>query len=134
MPASACRVEGSEAKSPLMNRTHIVILSAALLAACTKSPSLVRITNEPNVAVVQAKPRSEPIFYNGKTYKLDFAPQTEGGYAMAVSPMTAKQEKDAVAVATSALRYYACKDSQKSSLVSKPRYAESAWHMTAQCS
>ena len=118
-----------------MNRNINLIFSAALLVGCSNTPSAVRITNEPAPsAVVQAKSRSEPIFYNGKTYKLDFAPQVSGGYAMAVSPMTGKQEKDAVAVATSALRYYACKDSQKSSLVSKPRFAENAWRMTAQCS
>ena len=117
-----------------MNRKIIFFLTAVTLAACTKSPSTVRITNEPAAAVVQATPRSEPIFYNGKTYTLDFSPQVGGGYAMAVSPMTGKQEKDAVAVATSALRYYACKDSQKSSLASKPRFAENAWRMTAKCS
>ena len=117
-----------------MKRIHIVLLCAAMLTACAKSPSVVRIINEPAVAAVQTKARTEPIFYNGKTYTLNFAPQTQGGYAMAVSPMTGKQEKDAVAVATSALRYYACKDSQKSSLVGKPRFAEAAWHMTAQCS
>lgn len=117
-----------------MNQNITFILSAALLSACAKSPSTIRITNEPAVAAVQAKSRSEPIFYNGKTYTLNFAPQASGGYAMAVSPMTHKQEKDAVAVATSALRYYACKDSQKSGLVNKPHFADSAWRMTAKCS
>ena len=117
-----------------MNRNIIFIIGTVLLASCAKSPSTIRITNEPAAAVVQAKPRAEPIFYNGKTYTLNFAPQASGGYAMVVSPMTNKQEKDAVAVATSALRYYACKDSQTSSLVSKPRFADSSWRMTAKCS
>ena len=117
-----------------MNRNIILICTAALLVACAKSPSAIRITNEPAAAVVQAMQRSEPIFYNGKTYTLNFAPQAGGGYAMAVSPMTGKQEKDAVAVATSALRYYACKDSQKSGLTNKPHFAESTWRMTAKCS
>ena len=117
-----------------MNRNILFIFTAALLSACANSPSAVRITNEPTAAAAQAKPRSEPIFYNGKTYTLDFAPQAGGGYAMAVSPMTSKQEKDAVAVATSALRYYACKDSQQSSLMNKARFADNAWRMTAKCS
>ena len=49
------------------------------------------------------KARSEPIFYNGKTYQLDFGPASGGAYDMVVSGMSSKQKKDAVAVATSAL-------------------------------
>jgi hypothetical protein len=115
-----------------MNRTPLALLLITL-SACSQSPSVVRITNEPAVAQVQAKPRSEPVFYNGKTYQLDFAPDAGGGYAMSVSGMSAKQEKDAVAITTSSLRYFACKDSQTSKLLSQPAYTDSKWKLTVHC-
>jgi hypothetical protein len=115
-----------------MNRILPALLLITL-SACSQSPSTVRITNEPAVAQVQAKSRSEPVFYNGKTYQLDFAPDAGGGYAMSVSGMSAKQEKDAVAITTSSLRYFACKDSQTSKLLSQPTYTDSKWKLTAHC-
>jgi hypothetical protein len=115
-----------------MNLAPLALLLIAL-SACSQSPSVVRITNEPAVAQVQAKPRSEPVFYNGKIYQLDFAPDSGGGYAMSVSGMSAKQEKDAVAITTSSLRYFACKDSQTSKLISKPVYDANKWKLLAHC-
>ncbi|MGA7268679.1 MAG: hypothetical protein WBX21_13060, partial [Aestuariivirga sp.] len=89
-----------------MNRIIPVAMLAVALYGCSGSDSNVRITNDkPQVAVPKA--RSEPIFYNGKTYQLDFGPASGGAYDMVVSGMSSKQKKDAVAVATSALGYYA---------------------------
>jgi hypothetical protein len=115
-----------------MNRIALIIILYTL-TACSQSPSAIRITNDQVPAQVQAKPRSEPVFYNGKTYQLDFAPDAGGGYVMSVSGMSAKQEKDAVAITTSSLRYFACKDSQTSKLLTKPTYIESKWNLTAHC-
>ena len=89
-------------------------------------------------AVIAPKPvaqsRSEPIFYNGKTYQLDFGPTgTKGIYALSVAGMSAKQQKDAVAVATSSLGYYACPEGQRGQLTNQPSYAQSKWAMTAKC-
>ena len=74
-----------------------------------------RITNDKPEAP-QSPPRSEPIFYNGKTYRLDFSPRGSGVYDMAVSGMSSGQQKDAMAVATSSLGYFACPDGQKGRL------------------
>lgn len=118
-------------------RTEIsrqVILAAVLaasLAGC-KTSSTVRITNE-KPAPQQAAARSEPIFYNGKTYRLDFAPRGGGAYDMTVSGMSAGQQKDAVAVATSSLSYFACPDGQKGQLQNSPAYANAKWRMQARC-
>ena len=109
-------------------------LIALPLAACNNEANGVRISAEKAPASVIVKPRSEPIFYNGKTYHLDFAPAGEGTFAMAVGGMTAKQEKDAVAVATSSLRYFACPDGKTGKLTNKPAYAAGAWKMQARCS
>ncbi len=103
---------------------------AAALAACKTSNS-VRITSEKPVA--EATARSEPIFYNGKTYKLDFSPAQGGVYDMAVSGMGPKQKKDAVAVATSSLGYFACPDGQRGHLQNEPAYADAKWRMQAKC-
>ena len=108
-----------------------------MLAACSTQNSNVRVTAEqppapPPKAVPQA--RNEPVFYNGKTYQLRFAPSaTAGSYAMSVQGMTAGQAKDAEAVATSSLRYFACKEGMTGKLSMRPRYDGKLWHMTAHC-
>lgn len=110
----------------------LILVAAALgLAACSE-PSGVRIAHD-KPAAPMAAPRSEPIFYNGKTYRLDFAPASPGLYDMAVSGMGAKQQKDAVAVATSSLAYFACPDGQKGRLQGNPAYAGGKWRMQAKC-
>jgi hypothetical protein len=112
----------------------LFVLAPVLLAACSNSQSTVRITaDKPEpVAPVQAA-RTEPIFYNGKTYKLHLKPLAGGTYDLAVSGMAASQQKDAVAVATSSLRYFSCPDGKTGKLTNQPRYAESSWKMTARC-
>jgi hypothetical protein len=52
---------------------------------------------------------------------------------MSVSGMTSKQQKDAEAVATSSLGYFACPDGQKGKLQSKPAYKDAKWRMQARC-
>ena len=117
-------------------RHHILAMSlllaaAAGLAACSNDPG-VRITNDKPAAPAVAA-RSEPVFYNGKTYRLDFSPKGGGLYDMTVSGMTAKQQKDAEAVATSSLGYFACPDGQRGKLQTKPAYTSSKWRMQARC-
>jgi hypothetical protein len=50
-----------------------------------------------------------------------------------VSGMGPKQQKDAVAVATSSLGYFACPDGQKGQLTGTPRYEGSVWKLAARC-
>ena len=64
-------------KAAMMDRILICLSLALALAAC-KTDSTVRITNEKPVAAVPQS-RSEPIFYNGKTYQLDFRPAASAG-------------------------------------------------------
>jgi hypothetical protein len=119
-------------------RVFAIVVLLWPLAGCYGEPNGVRISaatssTAPAPAAVVAKARSEPIFYNGKTYQLDFAPAGQGAFAMAVGGMSARQEKDAVAVATSSLRYFACPDGKTGKLTSKPAYAGGAWKMQARC-
>ena len=113
-------------------RPGLILLVAALaLSACSQSD--VRVTRDKPAAQVVMTPRSEPIFYNGKTYHLDFSPKGPGLFEMAVSGMGPKQQKDAVAVATSSLGYFACPDGQKGQLQGAPVYADTRWRMQARC-
>ena len=117
---------------PHMNRTlRVAVVVSFALAGC-KTSNEVQITAEQPVSVV--KPRSEPIFYNGKTYKLDFGPiGATTTYQMTVSGMSVSQKKDAVAVATSSLAYFACPDGQRGKLQNEPAYVGAKWNMQARC-
>jgi hypothetical protein len=115
----------------LVTGAILLVAAGLMLSACSNDPS-VRITSE-KPAAPQVASRSEPIFYNGKTYKLDFSSKGSGLYDMSVSGMTSKQQKDAEAVATSSLGYFACPDGQKGKLQSKPAYKDAKWRMQARC-
>jgi hypothetical protein len=121
-----------------MNR---ILIMAALVAltACTKTPSQVRITqDEPEPKKAQdrivATSKSEPVFYNGKTYKVDMGPLSAGTYAIAISGMSAKQGKDAEGLTSSAFHHFTCKDSQNTNFLTKPAYDGVQWNSTAKCS
>ena len=108
-------------------------LSLTLLG-CTQKDNGVRISAEIPVAPAPVqKARNEPIFYNGKTYQLRMVPAEGGNYDMSVAGMSAGQQKDAVAVATSSLRYFACPDGKTGKLTNQPRYADASWKMSARC-
>lgn len=111
----------------------LILIAVALgLAGCGESPD-VRVTRNKPAPQVVMTPRSEPIFYNGKTYRLDLSPRGPNLFDMSVSGMGPKQQKDAVAVATSSLGYFACPDGQKGRLQGNPAYAEGKWRMQARC-
>jgi hypothetical protein len=116
----------------MMKHCSAYLLSVVALAACSENKG-VRVQNEEQVAAVQSRARSEPIFYNGKTYQFELAPDGAGNFALAVGGMSAKQQKDAVNVATSSLRYYACPEGQTGTLTGAPSYADGKWRMTGAC-
>ena len=109
------------------------LLCAALVLAGCQSSNTIAITHE-TAAQEQRKPRSEPIFFNGKTYKLDFSFNgAANAYDMRVSGMGPKQQKDAVQLATSSLRYFACTDRQSSQAAGDARYEGGVWLVPARC-
>ena len=110
----------------------ILLVAALAIAACGDSPD-VRVTRTKPASQVVMKPRSEPIFYNGRTYQLDFAPKGPNLFDMTVSGMSPKQQKDAVAVATSSLGYSACLEGQQGRLQGNPAYVDGRWRMQAKC-
>ncbi|CAN5555388.1 hypothetical protein BH10PSE7_BH10PSE7_37410 [soil metagenome] len=117
---------------------HLIIAGGiiAALAACAEQ-SRVSVTKKTK-ATVDTRSRSEPIFYNGKHYLLTFD-YNEGAkvFDMRVSgtsaAMTSKQEKDAVAIATSSLGYFSCPDGQRGRLQGSPRFGSGTWAMQARC-
>ena len=119
-----------------MNRLLISLTLFVLLSACSSKVEDVRITHgaaQSAIEKAQAQPRSEPIFYNGKTYQLDYAPNATEGYDMQVSGMSASQEKDAVGLSTSALRHFSCTTAQTAKLQSKPNFVGGQWRLSVQC-
>jgi hypothetical protein len=117
-----------------MNRSSLIIAAAAL-SACSQSPNTVRVTND--APIVAPKPvgiaRSEPVFYNGKTYKVGLQPDANGNYTVSVAGMTAAQQKDALGLSTSAFHHFTCKDSQKADILTKPAYTNGQWNLSAKC-
>lgn len=108
--------------------------ACVLLLACSRPENGVRVSVEKPVAPVPVqKARNEPVFYNGKTYQLRLMPRAGGAFDVSVAGMSSGQQKDAVAVATSSLRYFACPDGKTGKLTNQPVYAASAWTMTARC-
>jgi hypothetical protein len=116
-----------------MKNLIVMVLSGVLLAACTTGPK-VEITRGKSVAKVQTKSRSEPIFYNGKNYQLDYSyNEAQSAFDMKVAGLGPKQQKDATNIATSALAYYACPDGLRGKLTGVPAYADSKWGLQAKC-
>lgn len=118
-----------------MKHTLMTIMAAVTLAACSQTKEPPRVTHEKPAAPApkQVAGRTEPIFYNGKTYSLRFSPAANGVYDLALSGMSAAQGKDAVNVGTSAIRYFACPDGKTGKLTTSPRYVENRWIMAARC-
>ena len=118
-----------------MLRKIIVAIGCIMLAGCATTDNGVRVSQDkPKPApVVPVQARTEPIFYNGKTYTLKFAPAAAGGYDVAVLGMSAKQKTDATNIATSAIRYFTCPDGKTGKLTSAPRYEADTWKMGARC-
>jgi hypothetical protein len=115
-----------------MTKLITIIVAAGLLASCA-SEKAVRVTNETAVAAVQSRARSEPIYYNGRTYQFEMKPDPAGGFSLSVGGMKANQEQDAYAVTTSSLRYYACPDGQTGVLDGPQKYVGGLWVAHGHC-
>jgi hypothetical protein len=112
----------------------VAIFVLFVLSACA-SQSRVGVTSG---GTVQTKSRSEPIFYNGQHYDVNYT------YSDALklfdikvkgtsTVMTSKDQGTASAIATSALRYFACPDRLKGRLVGEPQFTPPTWSIQARC-
>ncbi len=114
-----------------MKKIALVICGFALLAGCTTGS---KVTFNRGAATVQTASRSEPIFYNGKTYQLDYNYiEGKAAFDMKVSGLGPKQQQDAMNISTSALSYFACPDGQRGKLMGMPIYVGTKWTAYAQC-
>jgi hypothetical protein len=118
----------------MVKKCVVVAAVAAALVACT-SKSNVDVTSGGSV---QTKSRSEPIFYNGQHYNVNYTyNETLRLFDMKVKgtsvTMTPSDRNTAAAIATSALRYFACPDSQSGRLIGQPQFSSAVWSMQAKC-
>ena len=113
----------------------LLIAVGVSLAACSQKDSGVRVSADKPVekATPKAVSRSEPVFYNGKTYRVNLTPGQNGVYNVAVNGMSGAQQKDAVAVATSSVRYFGCPDGKTGKLNDTPVFDNGSWRMSARC-
>jgi hypothetical protein len=113
-----------------MKKIALVICALALLVACTSS----KVNINRGAATVQTKSRSEPIFYNGKTYQLDYTySEAQGTFDMKVSGLSPRQQQDATNIAISSLGYFACPDGQRGKIRGMPIYVDGKWSLLAKC-
>jgi hypothetical protein len=114
-----------------MKKISVITCALVLLAACT-TKSKIEVTHV--APTVQTKSRSEPIFYNGKNYQLDYSfNEAQSVFDMRVSGLGPKQQKDATNIATSSLAYYACPDGQRGKLIGTPAFVDGKWALQAKC-
>jgi hypothetical protein len=125
---AASRLRGHKGR---MKKSMFIAGGLVLIAACT-SKSKIEITHV--TPAVQTKSRSEPIFYNGKNYQLDYSfNAAQNVFDMKVAGLGPKLQKDATNIATSSLAYYACPDGQRGRLVGVPTYVDGKWALQAKC-
>jgi hypothetical protein len=113
-----------------------LVLSFSCLAACSQNQPDVRLTSQSSTqrpVVAKAVSRTEPVFYNGKTYRVTLESEASGSFKVAVDGMSSAQQKDAVAVATSTVRYFGCPDGKTGKLLNTPRHDSGSWLMSARC-
>ena len=114
-----------------MKNVGLVICAIALLSGCAAKPDI-SVNRGP--ATVQTKSRSEPIFYNGKTYQLDYTyTEAQGLFDIKISGLSPKQQQDAINIAISSLGYFACPDGQRGKIKGMPIYVDKKWTLLARC-
>jgi hypothetical protein len=120
-----------------MKPTVLSVLGlAVLLAACSKAGHV--DINSGGPRTVQTQSRSEPIFYNGRHYALNYTyNDATRAFDMKVSGTTAAMkpdsQRDAVNIASSSLGYFACPDGQRGRLVGSPKFNGGVWALQARC-
>jgi hypothetical protein len=120
-----------------MNRNVLALLCVSVLAAACSKAGHVDI-NSGGPKSVQTQSRSEPIFYNGKHYALNYTfNDAMKAFDVKVSgtttPMKPDSQKDATNIAFSSLGYFACPDGQKGRLVGSPKFKGGVWALQARC-
>jgi hypothetical protein len=114
-----------------------VLSLSVVLAACSKAGRV--DINSGGPKTVQTQSRSEPIFYNGKHYALNYIyNDAMKAFDMKVTgtttPMKSDAQKDAINIASSSLGYFACPDGQRGRLVGSPKFNGGVWALQARCS
>jgi hypothetical protein len=121
----------------MMWRAIPAILLALFLTSCGQSKP--RVVSSP---YADGRGRAEPVFYNGKRYKLGFTYRASRNvYDLRVSGnggrklgSTPGDEKIVHNMASSALAHFACARGQKAVITpGTSRHANGMWHMQARC-
>jgi hypothetical protein len=116
-----------------MNRFAFVTIVPVLLSACSQDPQGVRISREAPSPDIKVAARTEPVFYNGKTYQVSITPTGDGGMNLGIAGMGAAQGKDANQLTLSTMHHFACKDSQKVMLTQPATFDGSGWRASGRC-
>lgn len=116
----------------------VLLCVSVLLAACSSKTGNIDVNSGGGARSVQTQSRSEPIFYNGKHYALNYSyNDAMKAFDMKVSgttsPMKPDSQKDAVNIASSSLGYFACPDGQRGRLVGTPKFKGGQWALQARC-
>lgn len=133
MAALTCPLKGGEDNVVTMKMNRFIVLAALSLSACSQEPAGVRVVNDPVASSTSVAAKTEPVYYNGKTYQVSLTPATGDGANVSIAGMGANQAKDASGLATSAFHHFACKDSQKAVLQNSPVFDGGSWKAIGHC-
>ncbi len=122
-----------------MTRRLTVLLGASLILASCESPKPAQIVSQPPIN--DSASHSEPVYYNGKHYKVDFKfSRPHNAFNVKVSGAGRKlgsgegDQKIVEQIAISAVRHFACPGRTKGQVVpGTTRHTGSAWELQARC-
>ena len=121
-----------------MIRKLLLASAAMVLAGCAENKSNINVVSGASTQKVQTVARSEPVFFNGHRYQIDYSyNQSMRAFDVRIKgtsrTMKAADRKSAVEIATSAVRHFACPKGTTGALAGDPSFASGTWELQARC-
>lgn len=119
----------------------MIVLAIALSGCAAEKPKVGAVVNDNPSPYAQGKTHSEPLYYNGRTYRVQFRHVVEQKvFEVNVSApgrklgATAEDKRIVSEVGRNAVNHFACKDSQKAKVLDGSAAPEGqGWKMRARC-
>ena len=120
-----------------MSAKKLIAVMALALAACAKPAPPPELVEKPQ-AKVQTASRSEPVFYNGRQYRVSYSHDAQRGeFDVRVKginkPIGSDDGAQAQDIASGVLRHFACPKGLTGRIAGTPSFDAGTWAMQARC-